>query len=234
MITSNIIFVILLLVATVGAYTLRKLTLVGSLTGGFIAISLYLGFMFAGVSLLATFFVMATVATSWQRRSKVSADANHSQKRDAYQVLANGGVAGLFGLMNFCPAVNYYFYATLMAAALASATADTLSSELGTLYGKRFYNIISFKPDEKGRDGVISLEGTLIGLAGSIAIALVFTCWAGWSRSFVYIIIAGTAGNLFDSILGATLERKGYIKNNAVNFSNTVFASFVAFLLLLI
>jgi uncharacterized membrane protein len=56
-----------------------------------------------------------------------------------------------------------------------------------------------------------------------------------WMEPGVWVvIISGTAGNLFDSVLGATLERKGYIKNNLVNFLNTVFAALVAYLLLLI
>lgn len=234
MLTSHIIFLVILVIATSGAYALGKLTFMGTLAGGIIATVLYLGFMFAGVTLLASFFILAVVATSWQKRNKKLSDFEQPEKRDAYQVLANGGVAGLMGLLNLYSPVYYPFFAVLMAAALASATADTLSSELGTIYGRRFYNVITLKPDEKGRDGVISLEGTLIGVAGSVIIALVFSCWAGWGWPALYIIIAGTAGNLFDSVLGATLERGGYIKNNAVNFLNTGFAAFIAWLLLLI
>ena len=36
---------------------------------------------------------------------------------------------------------------------------------------------------------------------------------------------------IFDSLLGATVERKGWLENNAVNFASTVIAAGLAFLL---
>jgi uncharacterized protein (TIGR00297 family) len=97
-------------------------------------------------------------------------------------VLANGGVAALCGLLIWLIPSPGYPLIILLAAALSSATADTLSSELGTVYGRRFYNIISFKPDEKGRDGVISLEGTMTGIAGSAVIAVIYVLFLDGAR----------------------------------------------------
>lgn len=229
----NIFFFVVLITASTVVYKTGKLTLTGSIAGAAVATCLYIGFLFPGVSVLAAFFILATGATSWQKKKISSLGAGHQEKRDAYQVLANGGMAALMSLIYLVvPSSIPYF--VIMAAALASATADTLSSELGTVYGKSFYNIITFKPDEKGRDGVISIEGTLIGIAGSFIIAVVFACYAGFSRNLLVIVIAGTAGNLLDSVLGATLERNGYLSNNLVNFCNTAFAAFVAWVLLTI
>jgi uncharacterized membrane protein len=44
-------------------------------------------------------------------------------------------------------------------------------------------------------------------------------------------LVAGVCGLFFDSLLGATLERRGWIGNDLVNFSSTVFAAGVAALI---
>jgi len=233
MLSANIFFVVILFAAMFAAYKSGKLTLAGSLIGGLIAISLYLGAGLTGIALLAGFFIMAVLATSWKKKEKrlLSGSGDHPEKRDAGQVLANGGAAAICGLLSYFIADKAQLFIIMATAALASASADTLSSELGTVYGKRFYNIITFKPDEKGSDGVISLEGTLIGVAASAVISLIYAVSFGWNVNFWFIIIAGTAGNLTDSVLGATLERKNLLNNNMVNFANTVVAALVAWLL---
>jgi uncharacterized protein (TIGR00297 family) len=114
-----------------------------------------------------------------------------------------------------------------MAGAFSSATADTLSSELGTVYGKKFYNILTFQKDKKGLDGVVSFEGTGIGIAGSAVMATIYCLGAGWSLAFLWIVIAGTIGNLCDSVLGATVERRQIIGNDVVNFLNTLIGAMV-------
>ena len=230
---DHIIFIIVLLAAMFISYKAGKLTLAGTLTGGLLALFIFLGAGFTGIAMLATFFVLSVMATSHRKKEKSILTIDIHQKRNAGQVLANGAVAALFGLLMFLVADLSPLFAVLMAAALASATADTLSSELGTLYGSRFYNIVTFKPDERGRDGVVSVAGTLIGIVGAAVIAIVYGLGFGFKIDCLYIIIAGTVGSLTDSVLGATLERKGELNNDAVNFSNTVMSALTAFVLML-
>jgi uncharacterized protein (TIGR00297 family) len=146
--------------------------------------------------------------------------------------LANGGVAAMAGILAAYFTGYHALFALVMAGALSAATADTLSSELGTLYGKHFYNILNFKKAIKGENGVVSVAGTLIGIAGSAMIAIVFSIGYGWDHRFYWIIVAGTTGNYTDSFLGATLERKGILKNDAVNFVNTLAGGLSAFILM--
>jgi uncharacterized protein (TIGR00297 family) len=95
------------------------------------------------------------------------------------------------------------------------------------VYGRRYYNVLTFKPDQRGLDGVVSLEGTLLGLAGSAVIATAYCLGAGWGPAFGWLLLAGTAGNLADSVLGATLERRRFLNNDAVNSLNTLVGALV-------
>ena len=223
-------FILVLITIVVASIATRKLTIGGALTGAVIAILVFWGFGYNGISMLATFFIIGTAATVWKKKEKVGVKLQHDQSisRDAGQVFANGGVAGLIGALSYFSPERAHLFNLMMAASLSSAMADTLSSELGVIYGKQFYNIVSGRRDTKGLDGVISLEGTLIGVMGSAIIALIYVICFSWNSGFWVIILAGTIGNLSDSVLGALLERKHLLTNNAVNFLNTFIAAIVA------
>ncbi|MCB0840637.1 MAG: DUF92 domain-containing protein, partial [Bacteroidetes bacterium] len=113
----------------------------------------------------------------------------------------------------------------MLAASLAAAASDTFSSELGNVYGKTYRNILTFSKDERGKDGVISLEGSLLGLLGSGIIALIYGLWFGLYAQAIVIFVAGYSGNLMDSLLGATLQKHGYMNNDTVNVGCTLFAA---------
>lgn len=234
-VTPNFVLICILIgVAAAITVVLKKLTPSGAGTGALLGISVYAGAGMPGLALLATFFIMAVGVTAHKKQWKeVNALSNPTNsRRSAGQVLANGGLAALLSLSVFLLPHKATLLHVLVAACLSSATADTVSSELGVVYGRRFYNVRTFQHDARGLDGVVSREGTLAGLAGSVVIALVHAIGVSFSQAFFIIVIAGTAGNLFDSYLGATWERARYITNDAVNFGNTLLAAIVAFLLL--
>ena len=210
----------------------RKLTVAGALTGGCLAGLLYTGAGVGGIIMLGAFFIAGSAATAFGRRKKEQlgiAEKNKGQ-RTAWQVLANGGVAGLAGLLSWLHPEQSVLWQLAAAASLASASADTLSSELGSIYGKSFYNILSFKKDTCGLDGVVSLEGTLWGIAGSAMITVIYIACYSYSSLALWILLAGFTGNIADSVLGASLERKGWLKNDTVNLLNTLVAAAVGVL----
>jgi uncharacterized protein (TIGR00297 family) len=230
-------YVLLLLIlagAIVASVAAGKLTVAAALTGGALGLLVYAGAGFTGIAMVAVFFLFGTVATSWKKgyKERAGLSETNSSKRNAGQVMANAGVAAICGLLCYFFQQYVFVLRVMMAASLSSAMADTLSSELGNVYGKRFYNILTLQKDTRGLDGVVSLEGTSIGIVGSVVIALVYAIGFGfmWNAFFI-IIIAGTIGNLSDSVLGASLERKQYLNNDAVNFLNTAIAAIAAFIL---
>lgn len=232
----------------------RKLTGQAAVTGVLLALCVYVGAGLGGVAMMAFFFFAGSAATSWKLSWKRQQGLAENEKgtRTAMQVVANAGAPALVALLGFLytrtlphypgpdrpyawwhalsgqtPSwIGFPLMPAMIAGAFAAATADTLSSELGNVYGRRYYNILSFKRDQRGLNGVVSLEGTLCGMAGSVLIAFIYAAMLGGGVCVVVIItLAGTIGNLFDSLLGATVERKGWIGNNGVNFLNTAVAA---------
>jgi uncharacterized protein (TIGR00297 family) len=220
----------LIIVVMVLCVVTKKLTIPASLTAGVIGFLINLGAGLPGIIMLGTFFVLGILATSHKKELKVVL-GEHQPERKPGQVFANGGVAAIMATLLYLDPANNMVYRMMMAASLASATADTLSSELGMVYGQRFYNILTFRKEAKGLDGVISMEGTLSGAAGSLVIALIYALSFGIDAGCIVIFLSGILGNLVDSILGATLERKRFMNNDVVNFSNTLSAALIALFL---
>ncbi|MBS1529251.1 MAG: DUF92 domain-containing protein [Bacteroidetes bacterium] len=223
-------YLIVIVLLTLGAYFSireRKLTLGGAIAAFCVGLAVFMGDGFRGLIMLTAFFLLGTLATSWEKEKKnqFKSKSDRATTRDAGQVLANGGIPAILGLLVLWFPHHSGYFRLMMTAALSSAMADTLSSELGMLYGRWFFNIITFRKERKGLDGVISITGLLIGVAGSAVVALIYCFGAFGSKRFGLIILAGTIGNLADSILGALYERKGLIGNNTVNFLNTLIAA---------
>jgi uncharacterized protein (TIGR00297 family) len=227
------IVIVVLIAGMIASVKAGKLTVAASVMGGVIGLLVFMATGFAGLIMMVTFFVLGTLSTSWKLSVKQSLGLAETGKgrRVAAQVIANAGVAGLLALLIIIFPKDINLFIVMIAASFASATADTLSSELGNVYGRKFYNVITFKKDTRGENGVVSLEGTIIGIIGSAVIAFIYALAYHFDLNFLWIIVAGTIGNLTDSILGATLERKYVLNNNAVNFSNTAIAAIAALML---
>ncbi|WP_431215065.1 DUF92 domain-containing protein [Puia sp. P3] len=218
----------IILTGAIASAALKKLTPQAAIAGAILGWIIYKGGDLQGIGMLAAFFILGTAATTWGKRHKqsVHANADHQSRRTTGQVFANAGVAALAGLGAILFPSHKPLFQLALSGSISSAMADTLSSELGMVYGKRCFNILTWKPDQKGQDGVISIEGTSIGVAGSATIALIA------HHHYWIIILAGTIGNLADSLLGALFERKGLITNNSVNFLNTLAGALTAVLLI--
>jgi uncharacterized protein (TIGR00297 family) len=114
-------------------------------------------------------------------------------------------------------------------AAIAEAAADTVSSEIGHAFGGQPILLTTLRRVPPGTDGAISLIGTLAGIAAAAIIAT--TGAPAMHLTTIECVIAFAAGVLglfFDSLLGATLERRGWIGNDLVNFASTAFAAAVS------
>jgi len=90
------------------------------------------------------------------------------------------------------------------AAALATAAMDTVSSELGPLYGRVTVLPPTFRRVKPGTDGAVSLEGTLLGLAGAAVVAAAAVALGLVHLTSSWLLLVGAfAGTTVESLLGA-------------------------------
>lgn len=218
---NTVIILSVLAIVAVISVLAKKLTPWAGMTAVLVGYLIYGGAGWVGECQLFTFFFLSVLATRHKRASK---GKEHGEMRDTWQVFANGGVAAAVGLLAMIDVPHRAIYEVTIAGSLAAAIADTLSSELGMVYGKRTVNILTMRRDQRGSDGVISLEGTLIGAMGAFIIGGFF----GWSKPLWIVTMSGILGNVIDSVLGATLERKGIIGNNMVNFLTTLTGALIS------
>ncbi len=236
-------------------WALRAATVLGSFCGGTVCLltilipALMSGSVFhSGLPPLVALFVLTFAATRAGRVKKANVGlAEERHGRTAGQVLANLGMAGL--LLEGCAFAGLTASAdtriwgvplssvmpVLLMACLCEATADTLASEIGAAFGGKPVMLTTLRKAEPGTDGAVSAKGTLAGVAGAAAVSMV-GIWA-MQMSMLQASAAltgGVAGLMFDSLLGATVERRGWLGNDLVNFSSTLFAAVFALGLLAI
>ena len=237
--------VVLSLLLALVVLKLRAATFAGAFTGAAITASL----MFSTVSfpykpwqtalppVLAVSFLAWLATRLGHDKKERLGTAEERRGRSAAQVAANLGVAAIvsFDLVQSWLVDTHWFSRPMLApgsivavglAALAEAAADTVSSEIGQVLGGRPRMITTLRKVEAGTDGAISLIGTFAGVVAAAIVAGIGTlALRGSLGVFLVSGAGGVFGLLFDSLLGATLERRGWLNNDAVNFMSTASAA---------
>ncbi|MGH2535241.1 MAG: DUF92 domain-containing protein [Thermomicrobiales bacterium] len=165
-------------------------------------------------AILIAFFVSSSVLSLLREKRRPGETITaRGRRRDAVQVIANGGIAMLAAV--FAPLTDHPAAFGVFAGTVAAATADTWATEIGGLAGKSPRLITTGQPVAPGTSGGISIAGSLGSIAGAsligaLAALAVGLGWIDTSASILWVFLAGLAGGVFgslgDSLLGATVQ----------------------------
>ena len=216
----------------IAAYEMRAADLSGLFSAALMGILIIVFSDITWFFVMLTFFILGSAFTKFKYdvKRKQGVAESRGGMRGFLNVYANGMVslaaAILYGIYD-----HNLIFAALFLGSVSAAMADTTASELGML-GKRPYLITTFKRVPKGTDGGV----TLFGEAAAV-IAAIILCAAAYLMGMAtpeiaaICVAAGFVGTNIDSLVGATLERGGYIHNTGTNFICTLSGGLFAVLL---
>jgi uncharacterized protein (TIGR00297 family) len=160
-------------------------------------------------ALLVAFFVASSVLSrlgAAAKAARTEAIVAKGSERDAWQVLANGGVFALAAAGALL--LPHAAWAPFGVGALAAAAADTWGTEIGTLAGRPPRSLRGWRPVPAGTSGAVSAAGTLATVAGAIFVASL-ALLVGFPVAVVGpAALGGVAGAFADSLLGATVQAR--------------------------
>ncbi|MHA0857405.1 DUF92 domain-containing protein [Paenibacillus sp. CMAA1364] len=166
--------------------------------------------------ILLVFFGSSSIISKFRQHDKENMEKSYAKtgRRDAGQVLANGGLGMLLCILNaIWPSPGW---AMLFIGVMATVTADTWATEIGSLSRKPPRSVLNAKVLPVGTSGGVSLLGSAAAATGGAMIggfAWFFETLLAWDLQFhtllLWIIIglvSGLAGAFTDSILGASIQ----------------------------
>lgn len=209
------------------SYKLKFLTLSGAIASAVVGtIVLGLGGLNWAIILL-WFFLSSSILSKIGKKEKngLSSLWVKGDKRDAWQVLANGLVATLLVIYHkISPEPIWYI---LFISAMAAVTADTWGTEIGVLSKSSVRYILNFRKVPKGTSGGITFLGSTASLIGSLSVAILgtlspFAPYQIKPEAIVLVTLAGFLASLIDSIAGATIQGR-YICQSCSDITESMF-----------
>ncbi len=191
----------------------------GSLSGSGVIGAVIVGTLTFGLGgwawgvLLGLFFVSSSLLSHFKEEAKREAAEKFAKghRRDFWQTMANGGLGALAALLSALAPSPLWL--PLFVGVMATVTADTWATELGTLSPRPPRLITTGRVVAVGTSGGVSALGTLVSFAGGALIGAAAGLLLAPATLVPAALVggaAGLAGSLFDSLLGATVQRIYY------------------------
>ena len=166
--------------------------------------------------ILLVFFGSSSVISKFRHSHKAEMEKSYAKtgRRDAGQVLANGGLGMLLCILNAI--WPHPEWGILFIGIMATVTADTWATEIGSLSTRPPRSVLNGKVLTVGTSGGVSILGSVAAATGGAMIG--GFAWGFEALStldfqlralLIWVLIglvAGLAGAFTDSILGATIQ----------------------------
>jgi uncharacterized protein (TIGR00297 family) len=238
------------------SYKLNAVDLSGALSGVLVGLFMIIfgqssgqgsqleGFKWFAIILVFLFLGAVFTKYKYAYKSKVGAAEANKGSRGYKNVFGNCfvplifvvlyGVVGSTSIPYF-GFVDKSIYLIGFLCSMATATADTLASEIGSTYTGRPRMITTLQPVAPGTDGGISPLGEAASIFGAAAIGvaalLMGLTGSGTGTVMILTILIGFIGTNIDSLLGATLQQRKILSNAGVNFAATLITGLLAMLI---
>jgi len=212
------------LMVSTSAYRKKSLTFSGALAATIMGTIYFAAGGLFWFGILLVFFVSSSALSKFRQSQKAELEKSYAKtgRRDAGQVLANGGLGMVLCMLNAIwphPEWSYLFIGIM-----ATVTADTWATEIGSLSTKPPRSVLNGKVLTVGTSGGVSLLGSVAAAAGGVIIGgfawiLEVVSSASFSSfSSLQIqgralllwlllgLVAGLVGAFTDSLLGASIQ----------------------------
>ena len=175
-------------------------------------------------------FLMAALTSraGMARKRRLGIAQEREGRRGAGNAVANCGLAA--GAAVVAAASPYALDAHIaMVAALVGGASDTAASEIGKAFGRTTWSPLTLRRVPAGTIGGMSAAGTAGGLGAALLLATL-AAWLGLlpAGAIWTIVAASGVAMVAESALGATLEPRGIVDNDLLNFIETAVAAMVA------
>jgi uncharacterized protein (TIGR00297 family) len=194
-------------------------------------------FVFAGAQwflIMLAFFILGSAATKYkyEYKKRIGVEQGRGGARGYRNVFSNGIIAAaaavLFGVF------QQPVFIVMYVGCVATAAADTLASEIGVTGGIP-YLITTFKKVPVGTNGGVTIVGESVAFFGGFCVSLVALLFNVITPQMMVICtVAGFFGTNLDSLIGATLENRGFLGNAGTNLLATLGGGIFAIALYLV